>query len=86
MLVDVWHSASRITYSKLDNIDTSGVLHLASLGDKIPLVVVDAGYDKRNIKDSKDIFTLDERSLLYANVGYKPCPIYDCVYIIHVDI
>jgi hypothetical protein len=74
LLVDVLGTVQvRGTYSKLDNIDTSGVLHLGtSLGDKIPLVVVDAGYDKRNIKDSKDVFTLDERSLLYANVGYKP--------------
>jgi hypothetical protein len=24
--------------------------------------------------DNKDVFTLDERSLLYASIGYKPYP------------
>ena len=65
----------RGTYSKLDLQPTSGVLHLGtSTGSLIPMFVVDAGYDKKYIVDNKDVFTLDERSLLYASIGYKPYP------------
>ncbi len=63
------------SYQKLDLNPTSGVLHLGTnTGDKIPLVSLSAGYDKRNIQNNKDVFTLDGRSLLYAEVGYKPYP------------
>ena len=62
-------------FQKLDNDPHSGMLHLGtSLGKMVPMVVVDAGYDKRMIKSGKDLFTLDERSLLYVEVGYKPYP------------
>ncbi|MBW7888196.1 MAG: hypothetical protein H3C35_07535 [Bacteroidetes bacterium] len=62
-------------YQRLDNNPTSGILHIgASTGNKIPLISLDAGYDKKYIKDNKDVFTLDDRSLLYAQVGYKPYP------------
>lgn len=63
------------SYQKLDLQPTSGILHLGTnTGDKIPLVHVSAGYDKKYITSNKDVFTLDERSLLYAEVGYKPYP------------
>ena len=65
----------RITgsYQKLDAYPKSGTLHLdLDVPQVIPSVVFDAGYDKRNIEDFGDLFTLDERSLLYAEVGYKP--------------
>ncbi|MDP1677916.1 MAG: hypothetical protein Q8L88_13745 [Bacteroidota bacterium] len=63
------------SYQKLDLNPTSGIMHLGTnTGNKIPLIMVSAGYDKRNIIDNKDVFTLDERSLLYAEVGYKPYP------------
>jgi hypothetical protein len=63
------------SYQKLDLQPTSGAMHLGmNTGNKIPLVMVSAGYDKRNIIDNKDVFTLDQRSLLYAEVGYKPYP------------
>ena len=62
-------------YSKLDKIDTSGTLHIGtSTGSLLPMFVVDAGYDKKYIKNNKDIFTLDDRSLLHASIGYKPYP------------
>lgn len=62
-------------YSKLDRVDTSGTLHVGtSTGSLLPVVIVDAGYDKKEIKNTKDLFTLDERSQLYASVGYKPYP------------
>ena len=65
----------RGTYSKLDLQPESGVLHLGtSTGSLIPVFIIDAGYDKKYIKDNKDVFTLDERSLLYASIGYKPYP------------
>ena len=63
------------SYQKLDRDPTSGILHLGTnTGDKIPIIMVSAGYDKRNIQNNKDVFTLDERSLLYAEFGYKPYP------------
>ena len=62
-------------YTKLDKIDTSGTLHIGtSTGNMLPIFIVDAGYDKKYIKNNKDVFTLDERSLLYASIGYKPYP------------
>ncbi|HTY12538.1 MAG TPA: hypothetical protein VMF88_15855 [Bacteroidota bacterium] len=65
----------RGTYSKLDKVDTSGTLHIGtSTGSMIPIFIVDAGYDKKYIKNGKDVFTLDQRSLLYASIGYKPYP------------
>ena len=65
----------RGTYSKLDRVDTSGTLHLGvSTGSVIPLFIVEAGYDKKYIENNKDVFTLDERSMLYASVGYKVYP------------
>ena len=63
------------SYQKLDLNPTSGIMHLGTnTGDKIPLIMVSAGYDKRNIQNNSDVFSLDERSLLYAEVGYKPYP------------
>jgi hypothetical protein len=65
----------RGTYSKLDDIPKSGILHLATnTGTILPSIVIEAGYDKKYIEDNKDVFTLDERSLLYASYGYKPYP------------
>lgn len=62
-------------YQKLDRDSKSGILHLGTnTGEKIPLIHASAGYDKKYIQSNKDIFTLDERSLLYAEVGYKPYP------------
>lgn len=62
-------------YQRLDLDPNSGILHLGTnTGEKIPLVHLSAGYDKKYIRDNKDVFTLDERSLLYAEVGYKPYP------------
>ncbi len=62
-------------YSKYDKVEDSGILHLGTgLGNKIPMIHAEAGYDKKYIRDNKDVFTLDERSLLYAELGYKPYP------------
>ncbi len=65
----------RGTYQKLDKQPESGILHLGtSTADLIPSIVAEAGYDKKYIRSNKDIFTLDDRSLLYASLGYKPYP------------
>jgi hypothetical protein len=62
-------------YQRLDLDPHSGILHLGTnTGSKIPLIYLSAGYDKKYITSNKDVFTLDERSLLYAEVGYKPYP------------
>jgi hypothetical protein len=37
----------------------------------IPQIVIDGGFDKRNIGP---LFKLDENSILYAELGYKPIP------------
>lgn len=63
------------SFEKIDTDPNSGKLHLGTnTGDKIPLIHVSAGYDKLNIQNGKDMFTLDNRSMLYAELGYKPYP------------
>lgn len=62
-------------YSKYDRDPNGGILHLGTgLGDKIPMVTAEVAYDKKFIRNGKDVFTLDDRSILYADIGYKPYP------------
>lgn len=63
------------SYQRLDKYSDSGILHLFT--DILPdnsTLVARAGYDKINIRDEKDLFTLDDRSYFYTEVGYKPLP------------
>ncbi len=61
------------SYQQLDATPESGTLHLdLQMPQVLPTIVFDAGYDRRNIKNFGDAFRLDERSLLYAEIGYKP--------------
>lgn len=61
------------SYSRYDKISNSGILRLETdLSPKTASYVFRAYYDKVGIKDEKDIFTLDERSILTAEAGYKP--------------
>ncbi len=61
------------SYSRYDKISNSGILRLETdLSPKNASYVFRAYYDKVGIKDEKDIFTLDDRSILTAEVGYKP--------------
>jgi len=63
------------SYQRLDDHPTSGILHLmADVSPKDGSYVARAGYDKVNILDEKDLFTLDDRSYLYTEAGYKPYP------------
>lgn len=63
------------SYSRFDKTPSSGILQLRS--DVTPEdapVVVRAGYDKVNIANDVDMFTLDDRSHMYVEAGYKPMP------------
>jgi len=60
------------SYQKFDR-DSSGALHLAAdVAPKDAPFIARAGYDKINIIDFHDLVTTDDRSFLYAEVGYKP--------------
>jgi hypothetical protein len=63
------------SYEIMDGEKNSGVLHLGvGLSRSIPLVDVDASYDKRGIGTFKDILTLDYRSVARVGIGYKIKP------------
>ena len=63
------------SYQRLDSKPKSGILHLATdVSPKDASFVARAGYDKINISSEKDIFTLDDRSYLFVEFGYKPMP------------
>jgi hypothetical protein len=63
------------SYQRLDKDPKSGILHLVTdISPKDGSYVARAGYDKIKIEDEKDLFKLDDRSYLYAEVGYKPLP------------
>lgn len=63
------------SYQRLDKEPKSGILHLMSnIAPKDASYIARIGYDKINIEDEKDMFTLDERSYLYAEAGYRPLP------------
>jgi hypothetical protein len=53
-------------------VRNAGTLHLElDAGDALPGISISGGYDKKHIGS---IFKLDNNSLLYAQVGYKPAP------------
>ncbi|MBU2505792.1 MAG: hypothetical protein KJ799_03590 [Bacteroidetes bacterium] len=60
------------SYQRLDKDSKSGILHLVADAQTFGSYVVRAGYDKVRIKSEADLFTLDDRSYLFAEVGYKP--------------
>jgi hypothetical protein len=61
------------SYQRLDKYSKSGQLNLrTAIEPEGAPFVLRAGYDKINIQDEKDIFTLDDRSYLFAEAGYKP--------------
>lgn len=63
------------SYQRLDKKSDSGILHVSADVSPVDLsYVARVGYDKIYIKDEADLFKLDDRSLLYAEVGYKPMP------------
>ena len=61
------------SYQRLDKESKSGELNLRSaIEPEGAPFVIRAGYDKINIQSEKDIFTLDDRSYLFTEAGYKP--------------
>jgi len=62
-------------YQRLDKTPDSGILHLSGevAPEELPFMIR-AGYDKIYIQDEKDLFTLDDRSYLFVETGYKPYP------------
>lgn len=63
------------SFEKLDKAPRSGILHLSTdISPKDASFVARAGYDKLYIEDGKDVFTLDDRSYLFVEAGYKPYP------------
>jgi hypothetical protein len=63
------------SYERLDETPNSGVLHLSTsiMPEEAPYIAR-AGYDKVRIGSETEIFTLDDRSHLWAELGYKPFP------------
>lgn len=62
-------------YERLDNDPTSGILHISTeINPADGFFIGRAGYDKINIRSENDIFSLDNRSYLFAEIGYKPVP------------
>ena len=63
------------SYQRLDKTPDSGILHMATeIAPEEAPFLVRAGYDKIHIQDEKDLFTLDDRSYLFFELGYKPIP------------
>lgn len=63
------------SYQRTDFDPRSGQLHLRAevTNEQLPFTVR-AGYDKVNIENEGSMFTLDDRSYMYSEVGYKPYP------------
>jgi len=62
-------------YQTIDGQENSGLLHLgAALSPSIPLLALEATYNKRGIGNFKDIRTLDYRSVARVSIGYKMKP------------
>ncbi len=63
------------SYQRLDGDNKNGRLNLAAEVDPMGTpIVVRAGYDKTQIAAESEIFTLDDRSRLFVEAGYKPYP------------
>lgn len=63
------------SYQRLDKNPDSGILQLyTEIAPKDMSFLARAGYDKTNINEEKAIFKLDDRSYLFAELGYKPYP------------
>ena len=74
LLVDVAHLINAYgSYQRLDADPNSGTLRLQAEAapTQVPMVAR-AGFDKSNIRGEKDMFVLDDRSSMYAELGYKP--------------
>lgn len=63
------------SFEKLDGVDHSGILHLVTdLSPADLSFIARASYDKAGILDFQDLVTTDDRSVLTAEIGYRPYP------------
>lgn len=63
------------SFQKLDRISYSGILHLrGQLAPESMQFLFNVGYDKINIGNFGDLFTTDEHSYLFVELGYKINP------------
>ncbi|OGB60382.1 MAG: hypothetical protein A2Y94_08265 [Caldithrix sp. RBG_13_44_9] len=59
-------------YQRLNGVKGSGVLHMEAMApDLVPKFELKAFYDKRGIETFEDFRTLDNRSLVAVDVGYR---------------
>jgi len=62
-------------FQRLDGEKNSGIMHLAAeTKENVPMVALQASYDKFGIETLNDAFTLDDRSIARLGVGYKVKP------------
>jgi hypothetical protein len=65
----------RGSYQRLDKTPESGILFLGTdISPEDAPFVLRAGYYKTNVGGENELFTLDERSYLFTEAGYKPVP------------
>ena len=77
-------------FQRLDGEKNSGIMHLAAeTKENVPLIALQATYDKFGIETLNDAFTLDDQSIARLGVGYrvKPYLIFfmDYIYTFHFD-
>ncbi|MBI2619142.1 MAG: hypothetical protein HYW57_03580 [Ignavibacteriales bacterium] len=59
-------------YQSPVGVKNQGIIHLEfDPGDAIPGIILTAGYDKKQVGR---VFKVDNNSLFYTNIGYKPLP------------
>lgn len=62
-------------FQRLDDTNNSGVMHLAAeTKENVPMIALQATYDKMGIETLNDAFTLDNRSIARLGIGYKVKP------------
>lgn len=62
-------------YFHKKNVKNSGVLNLiATTGDMFPMFTLNWRYYKDQIETLKDVFTVNERSILFTEIGYRLNP------------
>lgn len=62
-------------FQKLDAKPGSGSLHFGAFSQpKLPVIALEASYDKRGVGSFSDAFTFDDRSIARIGMGYKIKP------------
>ena len=62
-------------FQRLDGQKNSGIMHLAAeTKENVPMIALQATYDKFGIETLNDAFTLNDRSIARLGIGYKVKP------------